>query len=219
MLGFSVPAPRALLFPLVNTFLGARSVYYFVARVFFCEPFFKAHCTTYGRNVHTGAFFHWIQGRGQLIVGDGVIIDGKCSFTFALRYSAQPTLMIGDNSGIGHDCSFIVGKRITIGRHCRIAGSVQIFDAPGHPADPIWRREGLPAGDDEVRPVVVEDNVWIGNRAIIMPGVTIGRDSIVASGSVVMVDVPQNTLVAGNPARQVRTLVKTSGLVSKEPNS
>ena len=53
-------------------------------------------------------------------------------------------------------------------------------------------------------PVVIEDNVWIGRGAIIMKGVTIGQGSIVVAGSVVMVDVPANTLVAGNPARQLR---------------
>ena len=205
---FGVPAPRALSLPLLSVFLAARSIYFFVKRVFFCEPFFKAYCTSYGKNVHTGVFFHWIQGRGELIVGDNVIVDGKSSFSFAVRYSAKPTLTIGDNTGIGHQCIITVGKQITIGRHCRIASEVQIFDAPGHPADPVARQAGAPAAGDEVRPVVIEDNVWIGNRAIIMPGVTIGRDSIVAAGSVVMTDVAPNVLVAGNPARQVRALVK-----------
>ena len=43
-----------------------RSTYYFIVRVFICEPFFKAYCTRYGRNVHTGVFLHWIQGRGEI---------------------------------------------------------------------------------------------------------------------------------------------------------
>jgi acetyltransferase-like isoleucine patch superfamily enzyme len=196
--------------PLLGIFLLARTTYFFIARVFFCEPFFKAYCTAYGRNLHTGVFLHWIQGRGELIVGDNVLIDGKCSISFAARYSARPGLIIGDNTGIGHGCSFTIGKQIRIGKHCRIAGNVMFLEAPGHPSDPVERRAGLPAPDNEVRPIIVEDNVWIGGRAIIMPGVTIGRDSIVASGSVIMSDVPPNTLVAGNPARQVRSLAKTA---------
>jgi serine acetyltransferase len=187
-------------------FLSLRSTYYFLARVFLCEPFFKAYCARYGRNVHTGVFFHWIQGRGDLIVGDDVLVDGKCSFSFAARFSDQPTLIIGDATGIGHGCSFTIGKKITIGRHCRIAGHVWIFDSPGHPADPVARMAGSPPADDEVRPVVIEDNVWIGERAIIMPGVTIGQGSLVAAGSVVTTNVPPNTMVAGNPARQLRKL-------------
>ena len=99
VLSFSVPAPKALVLPLISVFLTIRSIYYFVARVFFCEPFFKAYCTKYGRNLHTGVFFHWIQGRGEIIVGDNVSVDGRCNFFFAVRYSAKPTLTIGDNTG------------------------------------------------------------------------------------------------------------------------
>jgi acetyltransferase-like isoleucine patch superfamily enzyme len=203
---FGIPAPHALTVPLLTVFLLVRSTYYFVIRVFLCEPFFKAYCTKYGRGVHTGVYLHWIQGRGELIIGNNVLIDGKCSFSFAARFSDQPTLIIGDNTGIGHACSFTIGKKIAIGRHCRIAGQVRIFDSPGHPADPIARMAGFPAANDEVRPIVIEDNVWIGERAIIMPGVTIGQGSIVASGAVVMMDVPPNTMVAGNPARLLRKL-------------
>jgi acetyltransferase-like isoleucine patch superfamily enzyme len=203
---FGIPAPRVLTVPLLAVFLTLRSTYYFIVRVFLCEPFFKAYCTSYGPGLHTDVFFHWIQGRGELIIGENVLIDGKCSFTFAARFSAQPTLIIGDNTGIGHACSFTIGKKISIGRHCRIGGNVWIFDSPGHPADPVARMAGSPVADDEVKPVMIEDNVWIGQKAIIMPGVTIGQGSIVAAGAVVMVNVPPNTMVAGNPARQLRKL-------------
>ena len=201
------PIPRLLSVPLLTLFLALRSTYYFTVRVFFCEPFFKSYCTKYGRGVHTGVFLHWIQGRGELIVGNNVLIDGKCSFTFAARFSDKPTLIIGDNSGIGHGCTFTIGKKVVIGRHCRIAGQAWIFDSPGHPADPSARMAGDPTTDEEVKPVVIEDNVWIGRAAIIMPGVTIGEGSIVAAGAVVMSDVPPNTLVLGNPARQIRKLI------------
>jgi carbonic anhydrase/acetyltransferase-like protein (isoleucine patch superfamily) len=201
------PIPRILSVPLVAAFLFLRSTYYFVARVFWCEPFFKAHCSSYGHGVHTGVFIHWIQGRGKLIVGDNVLIDGKCSFTFAARFSDQPSLMIGKNTGISHGCAFTIGKKIVIGSNCRIAGDVWIFDSPGHPTDPVARMAGLPTTEDEVKPVTIEDNVWIGRRAIIMPGVTIGQGSIVAAGAVVTTDVPANVLVLGNPARQIRKLI------------
>jgi acetyltransferase-like isoleucine patch superfamily enzyme len=205
---FSVPLPRVLSMPLAWAFLTLRSFYYFITRVCFCEPFFKTYCTKYGKNLHTGVFFHWVMGRGELIVGDDVTVDGKCSFSFAVRYSDRPTLIIGDGSGIGHGSSITVGTRITIGRRCRIAEEVSIFDTPGHPLNPASRREGKPAAQDEVRAIIIEDNVWIGKQAIIMPGVTIGQNSVVAAGSVVMTPVPPNVLVAGNPARQVRVLMK-----------
>jgi acetyltransferase-like isoleucine patch superfamily enzyme len=207
------PIPRALTVPLLALFLALRSTYKFVVRVFICEPFFKAYCSKYGRGVHTGASLHWIMGRGQLIVGDNVRIDGKCTFSFAARFSDQPTLIIGDNTGISHGCHFTIGKKIVIGRQCRIANNVWIFDSPGHTADPVGRLTGSPPADDEVIPVVIEDNVWIGRGAIIMKGVTIGQGSIVVAGSVVMMNVPPNTIVAGNPARQFRKLTGTTAAI------
>jgi acetyltransferase-like isoleucine patch superfamily enzyme len=206
-MNFSLPPiPRFFSRPLINSYVLLREIYYFVMRVFICEPFFKAHCASYGRNLHTGVFLHWIQGRGAIVAGDNVLIGGKCSFGFAARFCDEPTLILGDNTGIGHGCAFDTGKRITIGRNCRIGGGVWIFDSPGHPADAAARMAGLPTPQDEVKPVVVEDNVWIGRDAVIMPGVTIGQNSIIAASAVVMSDVPANTMVAGNPARLLRKL-------------
>jgi acetyltransferase-like isoleucine patch superfamily enzyme len=141
-----------------------------------------------------------------LLVGDDVVVDGKCAFIFAARYCDDPTLSIGNRSRIGHNCAFTIAKRITIGDNCRFASDVWLFDSSGHPLDPDERRAGLPCGPDQVRPVTVQDNVWIGRRAIVFPGVTIGENSVVSAGSVVMSDVPPNTIVAGNPARKIGTV-------------
>jgi acetyltransferase-like isoleucine patch superfamily enzyme len=191
----------------VAVFLGFRSLYYFLVRVLVCEPFFKSYCAVYGRNLHTGVYLHWIDGRGRIEIGDDVSIDGKSSFSFASRYSDSPTLSIGDHTGIAHGVSITVAKRVTIGAHCRIANGVRIFDSPGHPLDPDARRSGKPADIEDVRPVEIGNNVWIGMNAIIMPGVSIGANSVVAAGAVVMAPVPAGVLVAGNPARQTKVLV------------
>jgi acetyltransferase-like isoleucine patch superfamily enzyme len=208
---FTLPAPRLLVRPALWTFLAVRGVFYFLYRVLICEPLFKASCTSYGRGVRTDVFIHWVRGKGNLIVGDHVLMDGKCSITFAARYVPDPTLIIGDYSGIGHGCSFAIGKRITIGRHCRIAAGVWMFDSSGHPVDAEARRAGLPATAADVRPITIGDNVWIGGRAIIHPGVTIGDHSVVSAGSVVMTDVPAHAVVAGNPARAVMATRRGAG--------
>jgi acetyltransferase-like isoleucine patch superfamily enzyme len=197
--------------PALWVFLALRNGFYFLYRILVCEPLFRAACHSCGRGVRTDVFIHWIQGRGRLIVGDHVLVDGKCSFTFASRYTAEPTLIIGDHSGIGHACRFVVGKRITIGRNCRIAGDVWMFDSSGHPIEAEARRAGLAARGDDVRPITVGDNVWIGGRAIIHPGVTIGDHSVISAGAVVMSDVPAHALVAGNPARTVMTTARNRG--------
>lgn len=206
VMAFTLPAPRPIVLPARWAFEAARETYYYGARVLVCEPIFKSYCKEFGKGVRTGNFIHFIVGKGDLIVGDNVLLDGKVNILFAARFSDCPTLRIGSGTGIGHECRLTIGKAITIGRDCRIASGVFIFDSNGHPSDPEARKQGLPPADSEVRPVTIEDNVWIGARAIISPGVTIGEGSVVSAGAVVLADVPPYTVVAGNPARRVTTL-------------
>jgi acetyltransferase-like isoleucine patch superfamily enzyme len=214
---FTLPRCAPVVAPVMWTFVAARTAWHFAYRVLVCEPFFKAACTSCGRGVRTDVYIHWIQGRGNLIVGDDVLMDGKCSISFASRYSANPTLTIGDHSGIGHGCRFTIGKRITIGQHCRIAADVWMFDSPGHPLDAAARQAGDAPRPDDVRPITIGDNVWIGGRAIIHPGVTIGDHSIVSAGAVVMSDVPAHAVVAGNPARAVMNAARPASAATAAP--
>jgi acetyltransferase-like isoleucine patch superfamily enzyme len=203
LMGISIPMPAILAKPLWTIVFLLRQIWNHLIRVFFCEPVFKGACRSYGKNFHTGSFLHWVQGDGDLIFGDNVTVDGKCSFIFASRYTDRPALVVGDNSGIGHNCSFVVGKRITIGEHVRIGAYVTFFDSPGHPLHAENRKAGAPANSDDVRPIHIADNVWIGTSAVIFPGVSIGENSVVAYGAVVMNDVPADSVVAGNPARKI----------------
>ena len=200
---FTLPAPRLLVWPVLQVFLFLREVYWFLKRVLVCEPFFKAYCKRYGRQVRTGVFIHYVVGKGDIILGDDVKVDGKCGFAFSTRYTEHPTLTIGDHTTVAHGCSFTVVKSITIGRHCMLASGVWMFDSNGHPLDPAARLAGLPPPEEAVKPIVIGDTVWIGRNCTIFPGVKIGENSIVSAGSVVMSDVPANTVVAGYPARRV----------------
>jgi acetyltransferase-like isoleucine patch superfamily enzyme len=203
---FSLPAPRWIVRPILGLFITLREVYYFLYRVLICEPFFKAYCTEFGRNVHTGAFIHWVRGDGRLILGDDVTIDGKCSFIFAVRYTSQPTLRIGNHVRIGDSCTFTVGREISIGNNVMMGAKSELFDSPGHPTDPALRLSGSPALPQDVKAICIEDNVWVGSGTTIFPGVTIGEGSIVARGAVVMSNVPPYVIVAGSPARQIARL-------------
>lgn len=175
-----------------------------------CEPLFKTYCRSYGKNVHTGTYLHGVQGNGDIILGDNIIIDGKCLFQFAVRFSDRPTLKVGNNSGISHGCQFTIGKSITIGSHCKIASGTMFFDSSGHPTQAQDRAKGGTLSAEKVRPIFVQDYAWIGRNGIIMPGVTIGEGAVVATGSVVMSDVAPYTVVGGNPAGQIG-LAKMSG--------
>jgi maltose O-acetyltransferase len=88
---------------------------------------------------------------------------------------------------------------ITIGDDVQIGPNVQLLP-PTHPIDPAERLQRWEGG----RPITIEDNVWIGGGAVVLAGVTIGRDSTVGAGAVVTRDVPPGVVVVGNPARVVR---------------
>jgi acetyltransferase-like isoleucine patch superfamily enzyme len=205
-LEFSVPAPPVLTKPLLHGFLSARTVYHEAVRLFFCEPLTKAYCTSHGRNLHTSTLLPWIQGSGDIVLGDNVTISGGIAISFACHYNDRPLLKVGNNSGLSHGCRLVIAKEIRIGDHVRIGQGVVIRDANGHASEPDARMRGEPAPADEVRPVVIEDNVWIGAGVNIGPGITIGKGSIISAQSVVMSNVPPYSIFAGFPARKVGSL-------------
>ncbi|MBI2392743.1 MAG: acyltransferase [Deltaproteobacteria bacterium] len=214
----SVPAPRAVVVPLRLAYVAARDAYDFSFRVLVAEPMFKAACKRYGRRLRTDNFIHWVQGSGDLIVGDDVAIDGKCSFSFASRFSDHPTLEIGDRTEIGHDCTFTVAKAIRIGKRCRLSAGSWFFDSNGHPVhDAAARAAGAPPSDAEVRPITIGDDVWIGGRCIIFPGTVIGDGCVISAGSIVRGTVPPYSLIAGNPAKKIASLPRPDGRRAAEP--
>jgi len=111
-------------------------------------------------------------------------------------------ITIGEQTRIHGSCLHAYSSSINIGRRCLIAGNCQIFDGNGHDlcfsnvADRINTKGGS-------KPVVIEDDVWIGTNTIILPGVSIGRGSVIGAGSVVTKDIPPMVVAAGNPARVV----------------
>lgn len=131
-------------------------------------------------------------------IGDDVVLHGTSSLVGAKVFK-NPRLRIGNNTHLGSSLGIVVGQDITIGNNVLIANGVNIFSYDQHPANPADRH--LPAPPESSRPVVIEDNVWIGAKSIIFKGVIIGRNSIVAAGSVVTQKVPPDSMVIGNPAR------------------
>jgi maltose O-acetyltransferase len=106
-------------------------------------------------------------------------------------------LEIGENSFINYGTSLVASAHVKIGRDCLIGTHVQVMDTDFHRVeDKAWDTTG--------EPILIEDRVWLGNRSIVLKGVRIGHDSVVAAGAVVTRDVPPRTLVAGVPARAVR---------------
>jgi acetyltransferase-like isoleucine patch superfamily enzyme len=132
---------------------------------------------------------------GVVRVGRGVLLAE--GVRLHLR-DAGARLEIGDGSFLNYRTEVIAHERVTIGRGCLFAWDVQVLDSDSH------RIDGAP----HTAPVTVGDRVWIGCRATVLKGVTIGDGAIVAAGSVVTRDVPPQALVGGNPARVLRTGVR-----------
>lgn len=105
-------------------------------------------------------------------------------------------LTIGRGTFVNYRVKFNTSGSVTIGAHCNIAMDVS-FVTQSHQLGPSTRR----AGALTAKPIVVEDGVWIGVRAMVLPGVTIGHGCVVAAGAVVSSDCEPNGLYAGVPAR------------------
>lgn len=164
--------------------------------------------------------------------GEGTVIDSSFCFKHfystqpvGLRVGKSTTIwrasLAADEGGrieIGDYCyianaSLVCSERIRIGSRVLIAGGVTIADSDFHPIAPAARLADTvalsPVGDRtrrpriETRPVLIEDDVWIGYNATILKGVRIGAGALIAPGAVVLRDVPPGAEVAGNPAAVV----------------
>ena len=110
-------------------------------------------------------------------------------------------ISFGDRVFLNVNCTLLDGAEINIGDDALIGPNVQILTV-NHPTNSTVRLDKT----NLVTPVIIGNNVWIGAGAIILPGVSIADDSVIAAGSVVTNNVAKNTLVAGNPAKFVKPL-------------
>ena len=135
---------------------------------------------------------------GRMTIGQRVQLVSTVA-TLELTTEPGGLLEIGERTFINSGCSIAATELVHIGADCHIGPHVMMLDNDYHCVDPERRLERPPSA-----PIVVEDNVWIGARVFVASGVTIGRDSCIAAGSVVTSDVPPRTLVAGVPAKVIR---------------
>jgi maltose O-acetyltransferase len=127
--------------------------------------------------------------------GQNVIIEPP----FYCNYGHN--IYIGDFVFLNVLCNILDNNEVHIGHHVMIGPGVQIYTAAHH-----LQAESRIQGMEVAKPVVIEDNVWLGGSAILLPGVRVGRNAVVGAGAVVTQSVPANTVVAGNPARVIREI-------------
>jgi acetyltransferase-like isoleucine patch superfamily enzyme len=137
-----------------------------------------------------------VSNGGLMTLGDRVRLNSTVA-TLELVALPGGHLEIGDNVFINYGSSLVSSKHVKIGDGCLIGTHVMVMDCDFHRVeDKVWDTTG--------EPVIVEERAWLGNRSIILKGVTIGHDAVVAAGSVVTRNVPPRTVVAGVPAKVVR---------------
>lgn len=110
-------------------------------------------------------------------------------------------ISVGDNFYLNFGCVILDCNTVEIGNNVLCGPSVHLYTAT-HPTDPETRLSGL----ELALPIRIGNNVWIGGGAILCPGVSIGDDTTIAAGSVVVKDIPARVIAAGNPCRVIRQL-------------
>ncbi len=134
---------------------------------------------------------------GELLgsVGDGCYMEPpfRCDYGCNIR--------IGRYFYCNFDCLFLDSAPITIGDRVMLGPGVQLY-TPCHPLQKDDRNSGL----EYAKPISIGNDVWIGGHAVICPGVSIGSGAVIGAGAVVTRDVPDNVVVAGNPARTIRSI-------------
>ncbi len=169
------------------------------------EPLLRLSCHRCGSGLQLLEEQPKLLGNLRVELGDNVCLAGNQTW-IAAGNPTEKQLLVGDSSYLGYGVVVSVGNRVEIGKHVLVADRVRFSGSDGHPLDPLARARGEPADDSNIGKILVSDYAWIGAHAIILKGLTIGRGAIVASGAVVTKDVPELTIVGGNPAKPIGTV-------------
>lgn len=128
-------------------------------------------------------------------VGDDFFVESSFKFDYGFN------IHIGNHFYGNYDMTFLDTCPITIGEHCYFGPNIGLY-TPVHPLDPVQRNADVELG----APITIGDNAWLGGRVTILPGVTLGDNVVVGAGSVVTKSFGDNVVIAGNPARVIKTV-------------
>lgn len=187
--------------------------YYLKFRTWYANHFLRPACDSLGD-------YHTMMKPWYISISGPNITIGKCITIVAEpenrvkigvwgREPGEGRIAIGDYVLISPGTRISAADEVVIGNNVMMANGVYITDSDWHG---IYDRTSNP---EEKYPIHIEDNVWLGDRSTVLKGVTIGENSIVAAGAVVSKDVPANVVVAGNPAKVVKTLDAEKGFTTR----
>ena len=174
-----------------------------------CRPYSPA-VVEHLRMLRIAFWFHRFDRLGTHCgIGRRVIINGPLRLSMGdhsalydnVALVGNGEIRIGAGSTLGNNCVVACVERVDIGNNVMVAGYCYIVDQ-----DHDFSSPHVPIAKQGVRsaPVVIDDDVWIGSHAVVLRGVHIGRGAVVGANSVVTSDVPEYSVVAGNPARVIR---------------
>ncbi len=147
------------------------------------------------------------RSRAGILRRAGVEVGADTFFLAGTRFTGPHRIRIGGNVFVNYDCYFDAGQGdITIGDGVRLGDHVRLLTST-HELGPAERRAGPVCG----RPVVIGAGTWVGSSVSILPGVTVGAGCVIAAGAVVTKDCGPDELLAGVPARPIRSLPTASG--------
>lgn len=139
--------------------------------------------------------------RSQLLKETFGRTEKKIYMEPVINFDYGYNIFVGENFYANFNCTFLDVSTIEIGDNCMFAPNVQLYTAT-HPLHPVKRNSGL----EYAKPIKIGNNVWLGGGVIVTPGVTLGDNVVVGAGSVVTKSFPDNVVIAGNPARIIKTV-------------
>ncbi|KGJ86543.1 acyltransferase [Colwellia psychrerythraea] len=177
-----------------------------VLRIIYYTPLLKSRLKNNPKQLYLYGGLPVVIGSLDIVMGDRVRLAAMTTISGRAVGQYIPQLIIGDNVGIAWRTSISVGKTIIIGNNVRIAGDCYLAGYPGHPVNAELRALGKPDEESQVGDIILEDDVWLATGVKVMPGVTIGRGTIVAAGSVVTKSLPSYVLAGGVPAKILKSI-------------